>query len=193
VQPTGLSIAALTFFCVSCSVNAVLVALVLSQRHRFSTGRRLLVLRGLCLGRVRFGGCVGCSGLSLLGRLIFVVQLILQGLDLLLLGGEGVFQRLNISGGYRWRWASTLCFFFGAAWLMPRLSQALAERAASERAARNRRVVDFMEFESSPLSFEISPPVSAYWAWNLRSGRQNLFVVTLLFYPFQCYRSITNR
>jgi hypothetical protein len=46
--------------------------------------------------------------LGLLGRLILVMQFILQCLDLLLLRGQGVFQRLNVGSGDRRRFGLML-------------------------------------------------------------------------------------
>src|ERR1035437_6807607 len=67
---------------------------------------RLLLLAGLGLhGRGLVSG-VGRGGLRLLPVLLRLLQLLRELLDLLLLGGQAVFQRLNVGSGYsrrRWR------------------------------------------------------------------------------------------
>ena len=59
----------------------------------------LLLLASLSLHSVRFCRCVSRSGLRLPGDLIPAMELFLQGLNLLLLSGKGILQRLDIGSG----------------------------------------------------------------------------------------------
>jgi hypothetical protein len=61
----------------------------------------LLVLAGLSLSGSGSVGSVGRGRLRLLPILLILLQLLGKLLDLLLLGGEGVFQRLNVGKRYR--------------------------------------------------------------------------------------------